>query len=120
MKRKPLRRKTPLRAKPPTEAQKARRKRRKATLKRKYLRPEWRALRAEALARDRGLCRVLSPRCLGDADQVHHLRYGRGRGVRRLLVPLDDLVSVCSECHAFLEEAKRAPEPPEDPEGLPF
>lgn len=84
--------KRPLRRK---AAMKARTKRTVGT--RKHLHPSWRKLRAEALKRDRGWCQGCDA---APASEVHHLVYGRGRGVKGLLVPLDQLVSLCRRCHA--------------------
>lgn len=75
-------------------AMKARTKRTVGT--RKHAHPSWRKLRAEALTRDRHWCQVCDA---APAVEVHHLAYGRGRGVKALLVPLDQVVSVCRRCH---------------------
>lgn len=76
-------------------AMKARTKRTVGT--RKHAHPAWRKLRAEALLRDRGWCQMCDQ---AEAVEVHHLSYNRGRGVKGLLVSLDQLVSVCRRCHA--------------------
>lgn len=94
MKRIPLRRSAPLR-------------RSRKRLAGKYASPEWRALRLRVLLRDGGRCQLKGPDCLGDADQVHHEGYGRGRHKRRLLVPMEQLVSCCGPCHAAIEREKR-------------
>jgi len=56
------------------------------------LSPKWHAKRAKVLARDRNTCRAEG--CGKPATQVHHLTYER---VGDEL--LDDLVSVCDDCH---------------------
>ncbi len=63
--------------------------------KRKHAHPAWRKLREQALYRDKGWCQVCDEQ---EAVEVHHLSYGKGRGVKSLLVELDQLVSVCRRC----------------------
>lgn len=79
----------PLKRSPPPQ----RKKRVKGS---KYLSKEWRNLRARVLRRDKGWCRMCDQR---EATQVHHLEYGKGRGVKSLLVPITDLIAVCGPCH---------------------
>lgn len=69
-----------------------------------YLSPEWGKLRRQAQKRSRGICEM-QVACAGDpAAEVHHLRYAPGRGVRRLMVGLDDLRHVCARCHRQLHQ----------------
>lgn len=69
-----------------------------------YLSPEWAKLRRQAQKRSRGICEM-QVACDGNpAEEVHHLVYASGRGVRRLLVNLDDLRHVCARCHRQLHE----------------
>jgi 5-methylcytosine-specific restriction endonuclease McrA len=72
--------------------------------KRKHLHPAWRKLRAQALYRDKGWCQVCDER---EAVEVHHRSYRRGRGIKSLLVELDQLVSVCRRCHEAQHEWMR-------------
>lgn len=95
MKRTPLRRSSPLpRGKPPK-----RKKRGVGTPK--HLRKEWRALRLSRLELDGFRCQYGFDGCTGEATEVDHSddEYGRGRGVKSLLVPLDKLRSTCRNCH---------------------
>lgn len=93
MKRTPLRR-----GKPPTRGKGPQRKKR-GVGRPKYLHPAWRALRGEVLDRDDHRCQLRLPGCTGTAKTVHHLSYGRGRGVKRLLVSPNLLLSACWSCH---------------------
>ncbi len=79
-------------------------RRKKKTVGRpKYLRKEWRDLRAKVLYRSKGGCEYQGPGCEGEASEVHHLSRGRGRGVKSLLVPMDQLMAVCHTCHRTQE-----------------
>lgn len=69
----------------------------------KYLRKEWRDLRAKVLYRAKGECEHQGPTCAGEATEVHHLSRNRGRGVKSLLVPMDQLQAVCHACHKAQE-----------------
>lgn len=93
-----LRRGTPLRRTPLTRGPGPKRRKR-GVGRPKYLRKEWRALRAAVLERDQGRCQLGHPRCTGEATTVHHLAYNRGRGVKRLLVSPNLLLSACWSCH---------------------
>lgn len=74
----------------------------KAIRKSPYLSPEWAALRRQAQKRSRGICEM-QVACDGNpAEEVHHLVYAPGRGVRRLMVDLADLRHICARCHAQL------------------
>lgn len=56
-----------------------------------YLQSEkWKALRGQVLQRDGFMC----VRCAAAAEQVHHLTYERWQNEE-----LNDLVSLCRECH---------------------
>lgn len=55
--------------------------------------PEWRALRAKALERDRGICQG----CGAHASQVHHLTYANV-GAEFLF----ELIAICRACHERL------------------
>ena len=67
-----------------------------------YLSPEWAKLRRQAVKRSRGICEM-QVACAGNpAEEVHHLTYAPGRGVRRLMVDVDDLRHVCARCHVQL------------------
>jgi 5-methylcytosine-specific restriction endonuclease McrA len=57
---------------------------------------EWQEKRREILTRDRFKCR----HCGNDATEVHHLTY-----VRIFREELDDLVSVCRNCHQDIHDA---------------
>lgn len=87
--------------KPPTPLQRRKRpQRRKRTVGTpKYFDKRWRALRAEVIADAGGVCQLDHPGCQFEARTVHHTRYGRGRGVKRLLVPKQFLVACCWACH---------------------
>lgn len=62
----------------------------------KYQRPEWKALRDQVRERSGGWCE----RCLVEpGEEVHHLRYEKGNKLKRLLVPLTDLIHLCRACH---------------------
>lgn len=79
----------------------------------KHQHKDWRAKRARILTRDRHWCRMCD---LQPATQVHHLSYGRGRGVKALVnVEDDQLLSVCGPCHAevhpWLKPGGGSPEP---------
>ena len=82
----PLRRKAPMTRTKPV-----------STRRSPYQHPEWRKLTAAVRKRSRGICELCGTRpATGDA---HHLSYGPGRGWRRLVVPMDQLVAVCRPCH---------------------
>jgi hypothetical protein len=74
-------------------------KRKKNVLVSRYMHPAWKKLRLQALRRDRNRCRLQHAGCLGRASQVHHTQYNKGRGVKRLLVDLQYLLSCCEPCH---------------------
>lgn len=54
--------------------------------------PEWRTLRRQRLVMDNGEC-VL---CGATAQEIHHRRYPENYGDETV----DDLVSLCHECHS--------------------
>jgi 5-methylcytosine-specific restriction endonuclease McrA len=60
----------------------------------------WRAKRAQALARDEGLCQSCR---MSLATQVHHLTYAH-LGDELLF----ELISVCNDCHARIHAAREA------------
>lgn len=75
---------------------KAPKKRARKPLRSPYLHPAWIALRRKVIKRSKGVCEA----CRSNPGRhVHHLAYGRGRGWRRLIVPLKWLLHVCIECH---------------------
>ena len=59
--------------------------------------PKWKAKRAAALKRDKGMCRL----CGEFATQVHHATYKR-RGKERI----SDLTSLCQSCHEKFHKGK--------------
>lgn len=90
--RKPLTRSKPIpRGKPPARSRKK--------IVGKYQSPEWRNLRARVLRRDKHWCQGCND---FPATQVHHLGYGRGRHKASLIVPMEELVSLCQRCHASI------------------
>lgn len=66
----------------------------------------WRALRLFVLSRDGGVCQLQLPgRCLGDADQVHHLEAFHGTpGTENP----SDLVAACGPCNRHVGDPRRA------------
>lgn len=90
--------KTPKPAKPRKPLPKAKRGQKPKKMVGKHMHPEWRKKRARVLRRDRHWCRGCDKQA---ATEVHHLAYGRGRGVKSLVdVPDEKLVSLCNDCHA--------------------
>lgn len=63
----------------------------------KYASREWRNLRARVLRRDRNWCQGCNDQ---PATEVHHRLYGKGHHKKSLLVPMEELVSLCRRCHA--------------------
>lgn len=65
-----------------------------------YHRPEWRALVREVRKRSRGICEART-RCGGNPVEgdPHHLSYAPFTNWKRLIVPLDQLLDCCHECH---------------------
>jgi 5-methylcytosine-specific restriction endonuclease McrA len=59
----------------------------------------WRAKRAQALKRDKGLCQGCLER---PATQVHHLTYAHVGGEL-----LFELASICDDCHERAHEERR-------------
>jgi hypothetical protein len=66
----------------------------------KYLNPLWLALRLARLILDGYRCQWQFPGCTGEATEVDHLEYNKGRGVKSLLVDITLLRSTCHHCHA--------------------
>lgn len=72
-----------------------------------YQHPAWRKKVREVRKRSKGICEA-RVKCNGDPVQgdPHHKRYAPGSGVKRLLVPLTDLLDCCHRCHkSFHPEA---------------
>ncbi|RKT82109.1 HNH endonuclease [Saccharopolyspora antimicrobica] len=59
----------------------------------KRLPPNWRALRAQVLRRDRNTCQINGPECSIQATEVDHIQAGDNHSA-------DNLRAVCSVCHA--------------------
>lgn len=60
----------------------------------KYLNPKYLKLRRQVVRRAKGMCE--EPGCTLPGEQVHHAKgYGKGRGVKSLLVPIGDLQLLC-------------------------
>lgn len=70
-----------------------------------YHSPAWERVRAQALARDHGLCqRCMSQGRVTPAVIVHHKTYLTPANVNdpHVTLDLDNLMSVCRECHAII------------------
>ena len=70
-----------------------------------YHSPAWERVRAQALARDHGLCqRCMSLGIVTPAVIVHHKTYLTPANVNdpHVTLGLDNLMSVCRECHAII------------------
>ena len=70
-----------------------------------YHSPAWERVRAQALARDHGLCqRCMSQGRVTPAVIVHHVRHLTPANVSdpRVALDLGNLVSLCRECHAIV------------------
>jgi 5-methylcytosine-specific restriction endonuclease McrA len=66
--------------------------------------PEWAKRRALVLRRALGKCEaILSSRCWGSANQVHHLTYEHVGNE-----PLFELVAICEACHEGITEMDRS------------
>lgn len=65
----------------------------------KYASREWRNLRARVLRRDKHWCQGCND---FPATEVHHRVYGKGNHKASLLVPIEELVSLCHLCHAAI------------------
>ncbi len=74
-----------------------------------YGRPEWLALVRQVRKRSGGMCEA-QVRCGGNPShgQPHHLSYADFAGWRRLIVPLDQLIDCCHDCHLWYEQEKAA------------
>lgn len=64
---------------------------------------------AAVFNRDRGLCVVMGPNCLGEAQAPHH-RVNRGSGGARsgVLDEMSNLVASCSPCNGWVEDSSGA------------
>lgn len=69
----------------------------------KHFDKRWRALRAEVIEDADGRCTIGHPGCEFVAATVHHTKYGKGRGVKSLLVPKRFLVACCWSCHKVVD-----------------
>lgn len=61
-----------------------------------YQHPAWKKLRTKVFARAGNVCEVCRAQ---PAHHAHHVAYGKGRGWRRLIVPMTKLLAVCRDCH---------------------
>jgi 5-methylcytosine-specific restriction endonuclease McrA len=57
----------------------------------------WARLKRDVRKRSRGICEVCGLRPM---TAVHHRSYALGSGVRKIVVPLEELTAICDICHA--------------------
>ncbi len=94
----------PREPKPPSRPQRKPIKRTKLKAKRAkrpkrttaYHRPEWLALARKVRKRSSGWCEMCQRE---NATTIHHKSYADFKGWKRLIVPMDQLVDLCYQCH---------------------